>query len=60
MNRFIDHLQVATANNYNTIADFHTTDHSALSLFSLHSRVLSVTALHNGYFSAKFSLDVSW
>jgi hypothetical protein len=24
MNRFIDHLQVVTTNNYNTIADFHT------------------------------------
>jgi hypothetical protein len=24
MTRFIDHLQVVTTNNYNTIADFHT------------------------------------
>jgi hypothetical protein len=28
MNRFIDHLQIVTMNNYNTIADFHTTNHS--------------------------------
>jgi hypothetical protein len=33
-NRFIDHLQVVTTNNYNTIADFHTTNHSTLSLES--------------------------
>jgi hypothetical protein len=32
MDRFIDHLQVITTNNYNTIADFHTTNHSTLSL----------------------------
>jgi hypothetical protein len=35
MNRFIDHLQVVTTSNYNTIADFHTTNHSTLSLLSL-------------------------
>jgi hypothetical protein len=35
MNRFIDHLQVVTTNNYNTIAEFHTTNNSTLSLLSL-------------------------
>jgi hypothetical protein len=35
MNRFIDHLQVITANNYYTIADFHTTNRSTISLLSL-------------------------
>jgi hypothetical protein len=32
---FIDHLQVVTANNYYIIADFHSTNHSTLSLLSL-------------------------
>jgi hypothetical protein len=31
MNRFIDHLQVVTINNSNTIANFHTTNYSTLS-----------------------------
>jgi hypothetical protein len=33
VNRFIDHLQVVTTNNHNTIADFHNTNHSALNFF---------------------------
>jgi hypothetical protein len=34
---FINHLQVVTTINYNTVPDFHTTDHSTLiSLVSLH------------------------
>jgi hypothetical protein len=32
---FTDHLQVITTNNYHTIADIHTTNHSTLSLLSL-------------------------
>jgi hypothetical protein len=32
---FIDTGQVITTNNYYTIVDFHTTDHSTLSLLSL-------------------------
>jgi hypothetical protein len=35
MNRFIEHFQAGTTNNYNTIIDFHTTNHSTLSLLSL-------------------------
>jgi hypothetical protein len=35
VNRFIDHSQVVTTNNYYIIADFHTTDHSTLSFLSL-------------------------
>jgi hypothetical protein len=31
VNRFIDHLQVVTTNNYYTFADFRTTYHSTLS-----------------------------
>jgi hypothetical protein len=31
----IDHLQVVSTNNFNTIAEFHTTNHSTLSLLSL-------------------------
>jgi hypothetical protein len=38
---FIDHLQVKTTNNYNAIADFHTTDHSTLSFRSLLSLVIA-------------------
>jgi hypothetical protein len=61
MNRFTDHLQVITTNNYYTIADFHTTNHSTLSVLSLISTSLYlVSALHNGYSFAVFSLDVSW
>jgi hypothetical protein len=41
VNRFIDHAQVVTTNNYNTIADFHTTNHSTLSLLSLLSLVVT-------------------
>jgi hypothetical protein len=39
VNRFIDHLQVVTTNNYNNIADFHTTNLFTLSLLSLLSLV---------------------
>jgi hypothetical protein len=35
MNRFIGHLQVVTTNNYKSIADFHITNHSTLSLLNL-------------------------
>jgi hypothetical protein len=35
VNRFIDHMQVVTTNNCYTIAAFHTTNHSELSLLSL-------------------------
>jgi hypothetical protein len=41
VNRFIDHLKVVTTNNYNTNAGFHTTNHSTLSLLSLHSLVFT-------------------
>jgi hypothetical protein len=41
MNRIIDHLRVVTTNKYNTIADFHITDHSTLSLLSLLSLVFT-------------------
>jgi hypothetical protein len=41
MNRFIDHLQVVITNNYDTIADFHTTNHSTPSLLSLLSLVVA-------------------
>jgi hypothetical protein len=55
MNRFIDHLQVVATNTYNTIADFHNKpSQSTFTSFSV------VTALHNVYSSAMFSLDVSW
>jgi hypothetical protein len=35
VNRFANHLQVVTTNNYNAVADFHSTDHFMLSLLSL-------------------------
>jgi hypothetical protein len=41
VNRFIDLLQGVTANNYNTTADFNTTNHSTLSLLSLLSLVFT-------------------
>jgi hypothetical protein len=40
-NIFIIHLQVVTTNNYKTIAEFHTTNHSTLSLLSLLSLVFT-------------------
>jgi hypothetical protein len=39
-----------TTNDYNTIADFYTTNHSTLSFLNL----------NDGYFSALFSLEVFW
>jgi hypothetical protein len=38
---FIDRLQVVTTNNYYTLADFRTTNHSTLSLLGLHSTVVA-------------------
>jgi hypothetical protein len=35
VNRFVDHSEVVTTNNYNNIADCHTTNHSTPSLLSL-------------------------
>jgi hypothetical protein len=52
---WIDHLQGVTANNYNSITDFHTK--SSQSTFT---SLYLVTALSNGYSSTMFSLDVSW
>jgi hypothetical protein len=57
---FIYHLHVVTLNNYYTIADFHTTNHSTLSLLNLFTSLYLVTAIHSGYSSAVSSLDVSW
>jgi hypothetical protein len=45
VNRFIDHLRVVTTNNYNTIADFHTTNHSTLSFLSLLSLIFTLQQL---------------
>jgi hypothetical protein len=60
MNTFIDSLQVVT-NNYYTIADYDTTNHSThkSSQFSFISLYL-VTALSNDYSSAVLSLGASW
>jgi hypothetical protein len=60
VNRFIDHLQVVTTDKNYTIADFHTPNHSILmSSQSIFTSLYVVSALHNGYPSAVFSLDVS-
>jgi hypothetical protein len=56
---FIDPVQVVTTNKYNTVADFHTTNHSTVNLLGLLSLVF-IAALNNGYSSAVFSLSVSW
>jgi hypothetical protein len=45
VNSFIDHLQVIITNNYNTVADFHSTDHSMLSsqsAFTSHYLVMNL------------------
>jgi hypothetical protein len=41
VNRFIDHLQVVATNNYNSIANFNTTNHLTLSLIHLLSVVFT-------------------
>jgi hypothetical protein len=41
VNRFSDHSQVVTTNNYYTIVDFHTTNHSTLSFLNLFSLVIA-------------------
>jgi hypothetical protein len=56
---FIDHVQVVTTNECNTVADFHTANHSTLDLLSL-LLLIFVTALNNGYTFTVFSLSVSW
>jgi hypothetical protein len=56
---FIDHLQVVTPNNYDTLANFHTTNHSEFSQ-SLSTSLYLVTALHNDYSSAVPSLGIFW
>jgi hypothetical protein len=59
---FIDHLQVVTTNNYNTIANFHTlqiTTQHVKSFRSAFTSVFPVTDLNNRDFSTapiKFSL----
>jgi hypothetical protein len=60
VNTFIDYLQVVNANNYYTTAEYHITNHSTLSSQSTFTSLFLVTALHNGYSSAVFPLDVSW
>jgi Ca2+-binding RTX toxin-like protein len=61
-NNLIDHLQVVTTHNYNTITDFHTTNHSTLSSHLSFTSLYVITALNNVqvYSSAMISLDVSW
>jgi hypothetical protein len=43
--RFLDHLQIVTASNYNTIADLHTTKYFTLSFLSVFTRRFLVTNL---------------
>jgi hypothetical protein len=53
VNIFIDHFQVVTTNNYNTTGDFHTTNHSTLSLFQpVFANLSLATASNSGDFSA--------
>jgi hypothetical protein len=42
---FIDHSQVVTTTKYNTLADFHTTNHSTLNLLSVLTLVLTIRFL---------------
>jgi hypothetical protein len=60
MNIFIDNLQVVTTDICNIIADFCTTNHSALNLLSAFTSLYLVTTLNSGNSSAVFSLDVFW
>jgi hypothetical protein len=61
VNRFIDHLQVVATNNCYIVADFQTTNFSTLtSSQSTYTSLDMVTAVHNGYSSAMFLLDISW
>jgi hypothetical protein len=60
VNILIDHLQIVTTNNYNTIADFHITNYSTLSSQSAFTSRYLVKTLNDGYSSAVFSIDVSW
>jgi hypothetical protein len=55
VNRFIDHLLVVTTSNYNSIADFHTTNHCTLSSQSAFTSHCLVTALNSGYSTAVFT-----
>jgi hypothetical protein len=57
---FIDHSQVVTTNNYNTIADFHTTAHKIKSSISALASRYWATGINNGYCFTVFSLSVSW
>jgi hypothetical protein len=41
VNRFIDHVQIVTTNNYNSNADFHIINNSILCLLSLLSLVFT-------------------
>jgi hypothetical protein len=62
---FIDHLQVVTTNNYNTITDFHTLQITTVyaksfPVCNVFTARFLVTASNNGYSSAsvlKFSLN---
>jgi hypothetical protein len=54
-NRFIDHLEVVTTNNYYTIAYFLTTDHSTLKCSqSIFSGLYLVTGLLCSVFTRRF------
>jgi hypothetical protein len=67
---FIEHLQVVTTNNHNTIADFHTlritTSHAkSFPACSVFTRRFLVTASNNGYSSAsvlksRTELTLNW
>jgi hypothetical protein len=56
VNRFIEHLQMVTTNIYNTVSDFHTTNHPTLSSQAAFISLYLVTTLNNGYSSAVFTL----
>jgi hypothetical protein len=64
-NRFIYYPQDVITNNYNSIADFHTTDHSRLSILSLFPLVstrqqLSVMAIPLQDFTRRLLVTISF
>jgi hypothetical protein len=49
----IDHIQVVAANNYTTIADFHSTNHWCThTSVTVYTNRFLITASNNGYSSA--------
>jgi hypothetical protein len=66
VNRFTEHSQVVTTNNYSSLNGLHTPKitvnkaHKIKSSISAFTSSCWVTGLNNGYSFTMFSLTVSW